>query len=174
MNKKNVILSNLNQYLKCLRLNLIKKLSVSLLVLFGSSAFAAGPYTYNAAGDEVTDTVTNLVWRRCLEGQTWSGGTCTGTPIKLIHQTALTYAATKPGWRMPNVKELASLLSFEFANPIMDKTAFPVANGYVWTSTPKVPALTGDTSNQAWSVSFFLGRVELIDRPVELQIRLVR
>lgn len=174
MNKKNVIFTSQNQYLTCLRLNFINKFSVSLLVLFGSSAFAAGPYTYNATGDEVTDTVTNLVWRRCLEGQTWSGGTCNGTPIKLIHQTALTYAATKAGWRMPNVKELASLLSFEFANPIMDKTAFPVANGYVWTSTPMVPARTVDASYQAWSVSFFLGRVELIERAVELQIRLVR
>jgi hypothetical protein len=41
---------------------------------------------------EVLDTATGLVWRRCAEGQAWTGSTCGGTPVTLTWQAALDHA----------------------------------------------------------------------------------
>jgi len=44
-------------------------------------------------------------------GQTWAnaGSSCTGTASTYTHEQAPAYAKTQTGWRLPNVKELASL-----------------------------------------------------------------
>ncbi|MCX8521150.1 MAG: DUF1566 domain-containing protein, partial [Rhodoferax sp.] len=69
---------------------------------------------FNQNGAEVTDRRTGLVWARCSLGQSWNGSTCTGTASTHTHEQALAQAQTAnvggaSGWRLPNVKELASL-----------------------------------------------------------------
>ena len=61
-----------------------------------------------------TDTSLGLVWMRCSFGQTWLDETCTGDASELTWQQALQAAhgyeyAAQAGWRVPNMKELASL-----------------------------------------------------------------
>jgi hypothetical protein len=67
---------------------------------------------YTVSGDEVTDTVTGLVWKRCVEGL--SGATCTGTakPSSYKEAQALAAEAAKKGvpWRLPSRTELAGLI----------------------------------------------------------------
>ena len=125
-------------------------------------------FTLNGA--EVTDKRTGLVWARCSVGQSWSGSTCTGSATALTHEAALQHAATQSGWRLPNVKELASLADKGCINPAIDAGAFPAApSALYWSSSP----LAGGTSS-AWGVHFYDGSVGLPYRGNANQVRLVR
>lgn len=130
-------------------------------------------YTYSTAGDEVTDSKTGLIWRRCSEGQTWNGNTCTGTAATYTHEQALAHAkaqAGTAGWRLPNVKELTSIANKAFVNPAIDSTAFPgTPSYYYWSSTP----YAGDSSD-AWVVYLYNGYVYGYGRGSYNHVRLVR
>jgi Protein of unknown function (DUF1566) len=103
-------------------------------------------YTYsteaNTGVPQVLDNRTGLVWRRCAEGQTWNGKTCSGVALMLTLEGALSRAKTqvttsKAAWRLPNVKELASLLLLSRSYPATNMTAFPGAPSELfWSSTP--------------------------------------
>jgi hypothetical protein len=125
-----------------------KRLITGLLALQSMLAFAACPswptaerFTVNGA--EVADTRTGLTWKRCSEGQTWSGSTCTGTATIHNHEAALALAkqanssTSATGWRLPHEKELASLADKGCPKPAIDITAFPATpNGWFWSSSP--------------------------------------
>lgn len=82
-------------------------------------------------GAEVRDKSTSLIWRRCAEGQTWTGQTCSGTSTTfLMNSSAFDQAkaqASSSGkaWRVPNVKELASLVDPRVNRPSIDQSIFP-------------------------------------------------
>ena len=145
---------------------------VLLLDLTGfGQALAQARYTYSDNGTEVTDVQAGLVWRRCSEGQIWGAGTCAGTPTGFTHEQALAYAKNQAGWRIPNVKELSSLVDTGRFNPAIDGNAFPLTpSGLYWASSPDVrlPSL-------AWTVDFGIGGVVSSNRysPTVL-LRLVR
>jgi len=131
----------------------------------------ASRFNFNAAGDEVTDSKTGLVWARCSVGQTWSGSACTGSASAHTHEQALQLARAAGGWRLPNVKELSSLADKGCQNPAIDSTAFPStpSNKY-WSSSPYV-----DDAYRAWGVGFDFGQVgEWGDRYGIYSVRLVR
>lgn len=127
------------------------------------TAGAQTRFTISANGAEVTDNHTSLTWRRCVEGMTWSGSACTGSPLSLTHSGAFARASAQSGWRLPNVKELASIVddavydnsSSTAQVAMIDRTAFPnTPRTNHWASTPQVgfPAI-------AWLVSFYNGLV---------------
>lgn len=102
---------------------------------------------FNTAADPdgtptVIDNKTGLTWKRCAEGQTWSGSTCTGSVSQLKHEAALILAktaATNSGkaWRLPNIKELASIADRGLVSPAIDTTVFPAASmDWYWSATP--------------------------------------
>lgn len=116
---------------------------------------AQSRYAYSADGSEVTDAQTGLIWRRCTVGQTWSNGTCTGGLTVFRHEEALAHAMTQSGWRLPNVKELASLVDTSSARPAVNVTAFPgTPTATYWSSTPDV-----QLPSSAWSIDFGSGVV---------------
>jgi hypothetical protein len=132
-------------------------------------------YTVSVDGQEVTDSQTNLIWRRCSEGMVFSGGTCTGTAGTFTHEAALTLArdqasSTSIAWRLPNVKELASIADKSLSNPAIDATAFPATPASAfWSASPYV----GFSSN-AWYVLFYDGYFNYGGRNYSLYVRLVR
>ena len=134
-------------------------------------AQGADRFSYNNDGSEVTDNTTGLVWRRCPEGMSWIDNTCTGPATKYTHQAALQRAQTQTGWRLPNIKELSTIVDPIRANPGIDPTAFPATPpDRFWSSSP----YAGD-SNSAWNVFFFNGTTYMSDRNVSnLYVRLVR
>ncbi|MCI5157524.1 MAG: DUF1566 domain-containing protein [Candidatus Electrothrix sp. AUS1_2] len=79
-------------------------------------------------GSTVQDNNTGLIWKRCLEGQTFSSGSCTGTETKKTWAEAL--ALDDGTWRVPNLKELRSIVGKETYFPT------PATNLYVWSSSP--------------------------------------
>lgn len=116
-------------------------LGAMLMLLCGA---ARAGFVVNADGT-VTDAATGLTWDRCAWGQVWDGATCTGQALTLDWQQALqasvaANAAAHAGqtdWRVPNVRELESLLDFARFDPALDTGAFPNAPPTRhWTATP--------------------------------------
>lgn len=127
-------------------------------------------FSFNAAGNEVTDSRTGLVWARCSQGQIWDGSACSGSASELTHQQALQQAQMNSGWRLPNAKELASLADKACQNPAIDSAAFPdTESSWYWSSTPGVVSPT-----YAWAVNFGDGYVSLNARSGVGSVRLVR
>ena len=134
-------------------------------------AASAQPFVISTDGSEVTDQKTGLIWRRCAEGMQVSGGTCTGTALSYTHEAALQHAAAVASpWRLPNIKELSSIVDKSRSNPAIDATAFPATPAsFFWSSSPYV----GNPAN-AWVVDFYDGYVNGISRGGSNYVRLVR
>ena len=153
----------------------IKHLLACLLLPVASCALAE-PFTVSADGQEVTDAKTGLIWRRCAEGMTASGGTCTGTASAFTHEAALTRASTQAttaamAWRLPNVKELSSIVDRNRINLTIDTAAFPATPAnWFWSSSPSVV-----NAVSAWGVDFGYGFVDGgYSRSNSYNVRLVR
>jgi hypothetical protein len=123
----------------------------------------------------VTDRATGLQWKRCSEGQTWSGGACTGTAGTFNWQAALQHAeaasyAGASDWRLPNLKELLSIVEEACYNPAIDLAVFPGTMSWVyWSSSP-----SAYNSDRAWYVLFLSGYDGGNDKYSDGQVRLVR
>lgn len=135
---------------------------------------AATAFTINADGT-ATDPRYGLIWMRCAPGQTLSANTCSGTASVYTwdQARALTGAYTFAGatdWRLPNVRELQTLVDRARLDPAIDTNAFPAApNGYVWSSTSHAM----DTSS-AWTVVFGAGDARKDAKSLPHPVRLVR
>ncbi len=162
----------------------------ALLLLMASTALAQQCNTamprsapderyQNHGEDVVIDLWTGLMWQRCSLGQ--SGPDCAGNATGYTWDQALQQAeainssgglAGYTDWRLPNIKELLSLLE-RACSPSINLGVFPntAADIDYWSSSPKVMA-NDDTF--AWSVyfdrfSFFTGQ-----RSYPAAVRLVR
>lgn len=121
-------------------------LLVSLFPLFSYG----GPFSDNLDG--TISAGGGLVWQKCSMGQ---GVTVCSTPAATTSDwaTALNYCNTLSlsgrTWRLPNVKELSSLVDYGRTDfPVINRTAFPnTVGGYYWTSTSGMS--TGTSPNTA-------------------------
>lgn len=111
----------------------------------------------------VTDLKTELMWKKCLEG--FSGDSCgKGSLDSFTWQEAL----EQPGivntgsgfagytdWRLPNIKELISIVEEQCSNPAMNVDRFPYTSSstlHVWSGSPHYVY-----SGYAWYVDFSNG-----------------
>lgn len=125
---------------------------------------------FAANGAEVTDSKTGLVWARCSVGQVWDGSTCTGSASSHTHEQALSLAQSAIGWRLPNVKELSSIVDKGCMDPAIDSAAFPnTPSRAYWSSTPSA----GNVFN-AWYVIFLVASSGPAFRDGPFAVRLVR
>jgi TolA-binding protein len=99
-----------------------------------------------------TDNLTGLVWLKdvsCYPRSTWQQALDT---VKTLESGAcsLTDGSRRGDWRLPNVKELQSLVDFSNYNYSIDESAPFTPGGYqVWSSTTVQSA-----PEHAWYVSF--------------------
>lgn len=130
-------------------------------------------YIYNAAGDWVTDTSTGLTWKRCVEGMNWTGATCDGRVTYTTWGGALAMAAAQPGWRVPNIKELESLLEVACYGMSINEKAFPGTLSSAWSASP-----VATIDYLVWAVDFGGGRPEWAKKAMNhlksYSVRLVR
>lgn len=123
---------------------------------------------FQISNDEVLDYRTNLIWKRCAVGKTWSGSACTGISDSLTWAQALA-AGTTGSWRLPNIKELLSIVEVSCGSPAINENIFPnTSNDFFWTSSPYV------NNNQAWLVSFEDGNDQGGSKSDGGAVRLVR
>lgn len=106
----------------------------------------SGRYQVDTARGTVTDTKTKLTWQRVpAQSLTWmeSKNYCEG----------LSTSIGGVGWRLPSVKELATLIDpVQQTPPFVDVVAFPqTLPDYFWTSTIFVV-----NPKQVWVVGFGL------------------
>lgn len=119
-------------------------------------------------GQLVWDSRTELTWDRCGIGQEFHGegddGMCEGEAFTMTWQEAMQYVQQLNDeeylgyndWRMPDVKELITLLERQCAIPMLDVSVFPntTLHYQYWSSTTYTmnPAA-------AWSVQFEFGHM---------------
>lgn len=120
---------------------------------------------------------TGLMWSRCNLGQIWqaSSKTCSGVSSQITWQEALLLAeqstlASYDDWRLPNVKELATLVERSCVDPAMNISLFPsaLAENY-WTATSQ-----NVQTDYAWSYAFYSGKNNLKQKHADLFARIVR
>ena len=111
----------------------------------------------------VADSTTGLEWQGCTAG--WMGDDCTSddttvTGDTFTWQNALSHCgnlswAGHSDWRLPNRKELRSIVDNHLASPSIDTTAFPATPSYgFWSSSSFAWLQIG-----AWLVYFSDGSV---------------
>ncbi|MBA5249060.1 MAG: DUF1566 domain-containing protein [Gammaproteobacteria bacterium] len=130
---------------------------------------------YTDKGDgTILDKSTDLIWKKCAEGL--SGNDCaTGVAITANWQQALQQAnnstfAGKSDWRLPNIKELSSLVRRNCYNPTINEALFPnTAANYFWSSSP-----SAEDSAFTWMFYFSIGFSRITYRYYSLRLRLVR
>jgi hypothetical protein len=131
----------------------------------------------------ISDPKTGLVWKKCSEGQTWKEGdnTCAGSLDRFNWQEALQRAqdinAARVGenfsqsdWRLPNIKELSSIIELRCAMPALNNTIFPfplLNSRFFWSSSP--------ADRSAGGVSFVDGEAfRRLNMLANFSVRLVR
>ena len=80
----------------------------------------------------------------------------------------LTYA-TYSDWRLPNIKELQSIVDYSAVMPSADTTYFSTLNGTYWASTTFQP-----NSPYAWSLDFMSGAIVARIKAGNSYVRCVR
>ncbi len=135
----------------------------------------AAPFTNNSDGT-TTDSATGLTWMRCSMGQTWNGSTCLGTAATYTFAqanalTGTTIFANQSDWRLPNIRELQTIVDRSTYNPAINSTVFPnTQSALYWSDSPFLLY-----SNTAWVVYFGTdGVAHYQDRPNSYAVRLVR
>jgi len=135
---------------------------------------------FTGNGDStVTDTATGLTWKRCAEGQAWNGVACTGTAGFHTWQQALQQAETLntgggyagyTDWRVPNIKELGSIVERKCYSPAINETVFPStpSSGF-WSASSNA-----GYSGGAWYVFFYNGYDSVDNKSGDGYVRLVR
>jgi hypothetical protein len=140
-------------------------------------------FTSNANGT-VLDKYTGLIWKTCSEGQQWLASTraCNKVAETYNWQQALNNVqmlnskggfAKYKDWRVPNIKELSTLVETQCYYPAINLRVFPGvdAGAVVMSSSSVVSA-----GSAVWFVDFS-GYGEVGNSPKDLsskQVRLVR
>ncbi|MFT6528820.1 MAG: hypothetical protein ACJAZB_000452 [Psychrosphaera sp.] len=127
----------------------------------------------------VIHSSTGLAWARCVVGQQWNDddGTCDGLAVRLTWQDALKLSNTyeleqRTDWRVPNIKELASIVERNCVTPAVNATIFPnTPSGEFWSSSPK---MTGDSGRKVWAVLFSTGGLDSYNTDQDFYVRMVR
>lgn len=145
----------------------------------GASSLPASRFQDNGDGT-VTDVESKLMWMRCSSGQRWLGNRCVGTAAtygwadarRQAEQVNRDGAAFYNDWRLPSLRELATITDRRCRNPRTHAAIFPeTPSAAFWSATPR----PGDTAGErALALSFGAEGVLLARKDERLHLRLVR
>ncbi|MCX5870105.1 MAG: DUF1566 domain-containing protein [Deltaproteobacteria bacterium] len=107
------------------------------------AAHAIGPYTTST--NTVIDTATGLEWQRTDDGtiRTW---------INALAYCEASALDGKSDWRLPNIRELKSIVDYSRTVPAIDPAFIKCTNSDYWSATTSTKGLGG-----AWAVLFASG-----------------
>ena len=139
-----------------------------------------GRFTDNGDGT-LFDLEPDLTWMRCSLGQVWTGKTCTGTAATYTWKSAQEAAdklnreggyANHHDWRVPQIRELASITERQCSNPRINLALFPATPAaYFWTTTMRPGSAKDDP--YAFAISFGSEGPRHINKEKMLNVRLV-
>lgn len=130
----------------------------------------------------ISDKKTGLMWKKCMEG--FSGNNCELGSLGLFTwEMALKqpdYINDAGGfggyfnWRLPNIKELYSIVESQCKDPAINLNRFPntpsLSDSAVWSNSPDAA-----NSTASWTVNFNSGYINGSSKRTMLnQVRLVR
>lgn len=130
----------------------------------------------------VTDAETGLMWTQCSIGQEWTEAGCSGAPMDFNWSEALQAAnqfnhngglADETDWRMPNIKELGSLVEHQCHSPAINLDYFPDTPSATYLSSSMKVDEFGNVRGGR-SIDFALGSDLTPEVSVRRHIRLVR
>lgn len=130
-------------------------------------------FTDNGNGT-ITDNCTGLMWKKCVEPDT-STSNCAGTQSTYTWTNALARCeglsyAGYTDWRLPNVKELVSIVNYQVYDPSINTTYFPATpSSYHWSSTTLMIR-----TDYAWYVNFYYGNAGSSNLTSAYYVRCVR
>jgi hypothetical protein len=119
-----------------------------------------------------TDRQTGLTWQRCALGQRLKAGRCLGEAATFTFDDALERFsdADQDGWRLPWIKELASIAELACWGPAINLEVFPdTASAGFWSASADASDSAG-----AWGLDFYDGDDNWNGRGSALRVRLVR
>jgi hypothetical protein len=133
------------------------------------SVQAGAALRYNDKGDgTIVDRTTGLMWEKKVPGSgclhcvddryPWSnfGSTTIWDWLSAVNAEGGRGFAGHDDWRIPNVKELQSIVDYGRASPAVNPTLGPNSGGYYWSSTTHAVNALPDI---AWIVFFGDGHV---------------
>ncbi len=107
-------------------------------------------FEFTQDSEVVIDKKTGLKWARCQWGHSWdvgSGSCVEDSDNDLTWKDALLLVKEnapylgEQGWRLPNIKELASIVEYKCYSPAINNEVFPgTRSGHFWSNTYVVGA----------------------------------
>lgn len=126
-----------------------------LLIAANRTRFVKDEYT---GGVSCTiDRATGLMWATSADDAGCNNDASINLDDALAYAEGLDFAGFTD-WRLPNIKELLSIVDYEQLNPMIDRDFFTCANALYWTSTNHPT-----TDDKAYYVSFADGLVDFGD-----------
>lgn len=126
----------------------------------------------------VADNKTGLIWKVCSEGQMWESGSCNGTAAEYSWQQALDHAqlvsnngyASYYDWRLPNIKELSSIVEVSCSDPAINLAVFSLTpSSFFWSASP-----CAANSSSVCAIDFYGGDDDANNKSSLGYVRLVR
>jgi len=130
--------------------------------------------------NSVFDKATRLEWQTCVIGQV--GASCELGAVRYFgwwdaQAEVVEFNTTNGGytdWRLPDIKELYSIIETACEEPSLNKSIFPnyplsPAVSKSWSSTP-----SNHDINKAWQIEFQNGLLYTLGNDERLTVRLVR
>jgi len=138
----------------------------TLLIIIGASLFLYAGFSRDSSG-VVADSATGLAWQ---DDYSDNGGEIK----KASWQDALVYCEElslggKNDWRLPNIRELKSIVDDTKYSPAINSVFTNVTSNYYWSATT-----SASSSIYAWNVTFNYGGDYEYNKTLEVYIRCVR
>ena len=136
---------------------------LTVLLLSMTTVLMAG---FSSANGVVTDDVTTLEWQDDYSDNAGAVKLATWEDA-IIYCDTLSLVGS--GWRLPNIRELRSIVDRATANPSIDRVFQNTATSFYWSSTTVV-----DNKDYSWAVYLNIGIDVLVIKSVNIYVRCVR
>ncbi len=136
-------------------------------------------FTDNSNGT-ITDNSTGLMWQKCPRYQN-TDSNCSGTAIETKWSSDMQYCENltllnQSDWRLPNIKELVSLIDYTKSPTRIDETYFPNTGSFDFTSSTTNAGYTESALSVTFNNGFVWDNGQLSFRKIEKEthVRCVR
>jgi len=135
-----------------------------LLILIGLSSLSFAEFSKQ--NGVVSDSTTNLEWQ---DDYSDNGGDIKNTTWKDSIDYCESLSLDGGGWRLPNVRELESIVDDTKTNPSINSVFELISSNIYWSASTYA-----NDSDTAWVVMFYYGRVNPYKKTYSYDVRCIR